>query len=90
MKNTSKSRKSRNNKLTLKRYQNNRFIKAINMKAKRTSLFKFIPQKIKSGHPNLSKKRKKKRNKYISRNEVSPFRSIKERLTDYNSPLRIL
>ena len=106
MKNTLKRNKSRTIKLSLKRSINNRLIKtsmtnktkAMKTKAKktkakktkRTRLFKFIPQKIVSRHPTLSKKKKNKRKKYISRNEVSPFRSIKERLKDYNSPLTIV
>ena len=49
-----------------------------------------IPQKILSGHPALSKKRKNKRNKYLSRNEGSPFRSVKDHLKDFNSPLAIV
>jgi len=52
--------------------------------------FRLIPQKILSGHPALSKKRKNKRKRYVSRNEVSPFRSVKDHLKDFNSPLAIV
>ena len=81
----SKNTKSKNTKATNTKSKNTKA-----KKTKRTRLFKFIPQKIVSRHPTLSKKRKNKRKKYISRNEVSPFRSIKERLKDYNSPLTIV
>ena len=51
---------------------------------------RLIRQKILSGHPSLSKKRKNKRHKYVSRNDVSPFRSVKEHLKELNSPLAII
>ena len=57
---------------------------------KSSNSFRLIPQKILSGHPALSKKRKNKRKRYVSRNEVSPFRSVKDHLKDFNSPLAIV
>jgi hypothetical protein len=59
-------------------------------KSRQPKSSQLIPQKILSGHPALSKKRKNKRNKYLSRNEVSPFRSVKDHLKDFNSPLAIV
>jgi hypothetical protein len=64
--------------------------KATKSKATRNKSSRLIPQTILSRHPVLSKKRFNKRSKYISRNDVSPFKSVKERLMEYNSPLSIV
>ena len=83
-KSTLKSRASKSNKSTLK----SRASKS--NKSRYTMSSRLIRQKILSGHPSLSKKIKNKRRRYISRNDVSPFRSVKEHLKELNSPLAII
>ena len=90
-KSTSKPNKSRSSKSTSKPNKS-RSSKSTSKpnKSRYTMSSRLIRQKILSGHPSLSKKRKNKRHKYVSRNDVSPFRSVKEHLKELNSPLAII
>jgi hypothetical protein len=86
----SKNPKSKNPKSKNPKSKNPKSKNPKSKKTRQTNSSRLIPQKILSGHPALSKKRKNKRKRYISRNEVSPFRSVKEHLKDFNSPLAIV